>query len=238
MPRKRKTPKRSGKKRETPARKKGDKPFHNPFVRAADQLKEVVKKKPKPMPKPKPPPKPGRAEPDLAAFQREMANVQPLDGDTERIPAAGRPVPPRPIHDDDAEVLARLADLVSGEGPFDVADTTEYVEGIARGLDKKLLYRLKRGDYSLQSHLDLHGMNRDEAHLAVAEFLKRSRLESRRCVLLVSGRGQHSKDKEPVLKNHLVRWLTRGSLSKGILAFCTARPHDGGGGALYVLLRK
>lgn len=65
-----------------------------------------------------------------------------------------------------------------------------------------------------------------------------SRVGRRRCVLLIHGRGLNSPDRVPVLKNALVGWLTRGRLAKRVLAFATARPVDGGAGALYVLLRK
>lgn len=219
-------------------------PFHNPFLDAADELKKSLKKpaRKKP-PSPKPPPKTPKTktasgEGDQEAFAQEMADVQPLDPAEPRKRKAGRPRSAKPGRDEDAEVLAQLADLVAGTGQFDIADTAEYVEGIPHELDRKLLDRLKQGDYSVQSHLDLHGMSWEEAKEAVSAFLHRSRLDSVRCVLVVCGRGHHSKDKEPVLKNQLVRWMTRSSASRTILAFCTARPHDGGAGALYVLLRR
>jgi DNA-nicking Smr family endonuclease len=51
-------------------------------------------------------------------------------------------------------------------------------------------------------------------------------------------RGRNSKDQRPVLKDGLKTWLTRGELAKAVLAFATARPCDGGAGAMYVLLRR
>ena len=60
-----------------------------------------------------------------------------------------------------------------------------------------------------------------------------------RCVLIVHGRGHNSKDHTPVLKERLKSWLARGAAArKVVLAFTTARPCDGGAGALYVLLRR
>jgi DNA-nicking Smr family endonuclease len=41
-----------------------------------------------------------------------------------------------------------------------------------------------------------------------------------------------------VLKEHLPLWLTRGPAKKMILAFSTARPYDGGTGAIYILLKR
>jgi DNA-nicking Smr family endonuclease len=142
---------------------------------------------------------------------------------------------------DEAEAYAALADLVTssgGSGRFDFADTDEFIEGLAPGLDRRILRKLKRGDFALQGHVDLHGMTREEAHAAVDEFVAASRAAGRRCVLIVHGRGQHSKDQIPVLKERVRAWLERGKIAKAVLAFSTARPCDGGLGAVYVLLRK
>ena len=142
------------------------------------------------------------------------------------------------ITSDEAEAFAQLSELVSGEGPFDISDTVEYLEGTAPGIDRRLLQGLKRGDYALQGHLDLHGLSRAEAKEAVDRFLTESRRGGKRCVLLVHGRGLNSKDQIPVLKEQLKIWLQRGRMGRAVLAFATARPHDGGAGALYVLLRR
>ena len=131
-----------------------------------------------------------------------------------------------------------LSDLVAGDGTLDVADTDEYIEGLAPGVDRRILGRLRRGEFSVQAHLDLHGMLQDPARHAVRRFLVDARARGLRCVLVIHGRGKNSRDKEPVLKKALVRWLSRGGLGKQILAFCTARPTDGGAGAVYVLLRR
>ena len=102
---------------------------------------------------------------------------------------------------EDAEAYAQLSDLVDGTGNFDISDTDEYIEGIAHGLDRRLLSRLRRGDFALQAHVDLHGLNREEARLRVETFLHESRTNDRRCVLIIHGRGLNSKDQIPVLKD-------------------------------------
>jgi DNA-nicking Smr family endonuclease len=48
----------------------------------------------------------------------------------------------------------------------------------------------------------------------------------------------NSRDAAPVLRESLKGWLARGRLARSVLAFATARPHDGGPGAVYVLLRR
>ncbi|MCD6499187.1 MAG: Smr/MutS family protein [Deltaproteobacteria bacterium] len=168
-----------------------------------------------------------------------MAGVDRFD----RERGAGRvPLAPGPLvgrrPNEDAEAFAELMDLVDGQVAFDISDTEEFVEGIAKGLDRRLLRRLKRGEYSVQAHLDLHGMVRDEAKGKVRSFLLKARGDGLRCVLVVSGRGKHSEGKDPVLKRELVGWLTHKILGRYVLAFCSARPYDGGAGAVYVLLRR
>lgn len=150
------------------------------------------------------------------------------------------PPPPREALtvDEDAEALARLAELISGEGPFDIADTDEYIEGSAPGLDKRVLAALRRGEYAVQGHVDLHGLTKVDAKESVDRFLAQAGRDGKRCVLIVHGRGLNSKDHIPVLKEQLRVWLQRGRIGRSVLAFATARPHDGGAGALYVLLRS
>ena len=76
------------------------------------------------------------------------------------------------------------------------------------------------------------------ARPAVERFLHEALRAGHRCVLVVHGRGHNSKDRTPVLKEKLVSWLARSALSRMVLAFTSARPHDGGAGAMYVLLRR
>ena len=176
-------------------------------------------------------------EQDLLA--RAMDGVVPLSAQhRQRVEHAAPASEPRPPLSDEAEGLAALAELVAGDVDFDVTDTREYVEGVVSGLDPRVARQLRRGEFAWQAHLDLHGMTASEARPAVERFLVDSLRAGRRCVLVVHGRGHNSKDRTPVLKEKLVSWLARSALSRMVLAFTTARPHDGGAGAMYVLLRR
>lgn len=140
---------------------------------------------------------------------------------------------------DDAELVMRhLDDLVHGRREFDIADTDEYIEAAISGLDKRIVKKLRRGEFSVQGHLDLHGMTRDEAREKVALFIDHSYKTGKKCVLIVHGRGLGSENNIPVLKEKLRAWLTRGAMGKKVLAYTSARPFDGGTGAVYVLLRS
>jgi DNA-nicking Smr family endonuclease len=168
-----------------------------------------------------------------------MASVAPLPADPRGAAGVVRTPPPAPNRArDEAEAYAQLADLVDGHGPFDISATDEYLEGLAPGIDRRLLRKLKRGEYAVQAHLDLHGLRSDEARAAVERFIAAAQREGQRCVLIVHGRGHNSKAGIPVLKERLKVWLSRGRLARSVLAFATARPADGGAGAVYLLLRR
>ena len=216
--------------------KKKNEGFNTPF-----KALEVLKKKPEPAKKakaaPPPPPKPKRSaqEDDASLFLSAMDGVQQITNRGE----APTPNPRLPeLIDENAEALAELAQMVAGQGTFDFSDTAEYVQGAAPGIDQRLLRSLRRGDFSLQGSLDLHGMTQVEAQAAVERFLSESRRSGKRCVLIIHGRGLHSKDQIPVLKERLQVWLSQKRIGQMVLAFATARPQDGGAGAVYVLLRR
>lgn len=144
----------------------------------------------------------------------------------------------RPMLEEELEAYAQLVDLVSGDGSFDIQYTDEYIEGAVAGTDPELLPKLRRGDFSIQAHFDLHGMTAVEARKAVERFVLSSVIKGLRCVLIIHGRGLNSRDQMPVLKERMSSWLKRGQLKRLVLAFATAQPCDGGAGAMYVLLRK
>jgi DNA-nicking Smr family endonuclease len=226
-------------------RKRKDTGFNNPFRDLDERFEEAQKAAAAAATAPAPAPAPRPAAPPLTAdeedlFLTEMAGVQRLDPVARERASAPPPPPakPRAARDDEAEAYARLCDLVEGDGPFDIADTQEYIEGTAPGIDRRLLRRLRHGEYAVQAHVDLHGLTTDEAKVRVQAFVQAARTASQRCVLIVHGRGLNSKDHIPVLKERLQVWLTRGRLARQVLCFATARPCDGGAGAVYVLLRR
>jgi DNA-nicking Smr family endonuclease len=173
-------------------------------------------------------------------FLKAMADVEPLS-DRKKI-VAGKPNPDlRPSHpakDEELEVLTRLSDLVNGFGEMDITFSDEYIEGCVPGFSPKLMRRLKKGQFPIQDHIDLHRLTKNEAENSVREFLLRSHRLGLRCVLVVHGRGLNSENHIPVLKERLPAWLSRGPVKRIVLAFSTARPYDGGTGAIYILLRK
>jgi DNA-nicking Smr family endonuclease len=103
------------------------------------------------------------------------------------------------------------------------------------GVDRATAERLKRGRYQVEARLDLHGMTQAEAYRALSGFVGVSRAAGRRCVLVITGHGRASGG---VLKAAVPRWLGEPDLRPHVLAITPAQPRAGGGGALYVLLRR
>jgi DNA-nicking Smr family endonuclease len=173
-------------------------------------------------------------------FQQAMDGVAPLKCNNVKARAPGPLAKPsrRPLLEEELEAYAQLVDLVSGEGGFDIQYTDEYIEGAVVGTDPELLAKLRHGDFSVQAHFDLHGMTTASARRAVERFILSSIIKGLRCVLIIHGRGLNSRNQIPILKQNMSSWLKRGRLKHLVLAFATARPCDGGAGAIYVLLRK
>ena len=216
------------------------KPFHNPFDKLAG-MKKALEAPPPRKPAPPPPaalPPPPREQSDDELWASATLGATKVDHGPGRV----GPKPPPALADQvwyaDLEAVDELRALVSGDAPFDISDGDEFIEGKAAGIDQGIVKKLRRGDYAVQGHLDLHGRTREEAKPALEAFLKESRRAGKRCVLVVHGRGLHSKDQLPVLKESLKAWFGHGKFARHVLAFATARPADGGAGAVYVLLRR
>ena len=174
------------------------------------------------------------------AFLEAMSDVTPLPDRDKKASrnADALLTPSHPAPDDVQEALSHLNGLVQGSVEMDITFTDEYMEGSVKGVGRKVMRRLKRGQFPVQDYVDLHGLDRSQARDRVCEFLQESRKKGLRCVLIVHGRGLNSPSSYPVLKTQLPLWFERGPIRKIVLAFATARPYDGGAGAVYVLLRQ
>lgn len=224
-------------------------PFHSPFRDLAGRVgaKSPDAGRTRALPAPglpsstiEPRQEPGDTSPedDGASFLRAVADVTPIAVERRVDAPAPASERERTTVDEEAEALAVLSDLVSGAGEFDISDSAEYVEGSVVGLDRRIVRRLRRGEFPYQAILDLHGQTAAVARAEVRAFVNEAYAVGRRCVLIVHGRGRNSRDQVPVLKERLKGWLAHGRVGRLVLAFTSARPADGGTGAVYVLLRR
>jgi DNA-nicking Smr family endonuclease len=182
------------------------------------------------------PPAEGKHEDEGELFELAMADVDPID--RENIMETRLPSPCQCSYRDvEEEALLQLRKLIeNGEG-FEWHRTPEYIEGWGYIDDRPLLRSLRRGDFSIQGHLDLHGLPVSEAHAAFESFLQRALRDGKRALLIIHGRGLSS-PVEPVLKKKVQHWLHGGRWRRWLLAYTSARACDGGAGATYVLLRR
>jgi len=171
-----------------------------------------------------------RQEADI--FRNSVGKVAPL-----RQPdkALLTPPPPLPIARQHlADEQAALMESLSDEFTFDTLLASDEDLSFARpGVGSDVLSKLRRGHWVIQGQLDLHGLRRDQAREALGEFLRQARKQGQRCVRIIHGKGHGSVNKEPVLKQKVRNWLAQ---KEEVLAFCQARPAEGGSGALVVLL--
>ncbi len=172
-----------------------------------------------------------------SAFREAMEGVKPMVRDKHH---AKKNNVANPLHhlvnEPEQDVRQHLDNLVKyGEG-FIISKTPEYMEGTGRDIPPEFAERLHRGDFSIQAHIDLHGMGAAQAKDAFENFLNEAIRSGKRAVLIIHGRGISSPG-EPVLKNKVSEWLTRSHWRKWVIAFTSAQSYDGGAGATYVLLR-
>ena len=184
----------------------------------------------------------------LAARQREAALRDKRErelfattvGPVQPMPDKGRahtaPLPPEPEPKQrQRDERAALRETISDE--FNVESLLETDEALFYrrpdiGLD--VVRKLRRGGWTIQAQVDLHGLRRDEARERLGEFVRDAVAQQLRCVRVVHGKGLGSPGREPVLKGRVHSWLVQ---KQEVLAFVQARPAEGGNGALVVLLR-
>ena len=171
---------------------------------------------------------------DLAAFHAAVGNARPLKA-SNRVELGGAKPPPRPLQhlaDERAALHESLHGPIALQDRLEGGDEASYLRP---GLAQSVLRDLRRGRWIIQDELDLHGLNREEARLHLSTFLADCLHAGKRCVRVIHGKGLRSP-----MKLSILRQLVRGWLAQRIevLAYCQARPADGGEGAVMVLLRS
>lgn len=172
------------------------------------------------------------ADPEFAALRAAMAGVDPLPASNRVVLGTPRPAPhPKQLIADEKSALHEsLHGKIALQDRLEGGDEAYHLR---IGVAANVLRDLRRGRWVVQAEIDLHGLNRDEARQQLAGFLAACLHQGKRCLRVVHGKGHGSPQKLSIL-----RQLVRGWLAQRIevLAYCQARPQDGGEGALIVLL--
>jgi DNA-nicking Smr family endonuclease len=174
----------------------------------------------------------GVAADDALLFRQAVGPVNRIESDRITWHALAPPPIPAQRSLDDAQVLRELLAIDPALAELETGEELWYRRA---GLQQGLLRKLRRGQFSVQGEIDLHGMTVPVARAALAGFLGDSLRDGVRCVRIVHGKGRGSPGRRPVLKGVVERWLQQ---REEVLAFCSARPADGGTGAVYVLLGR
>jgi DNA-nicking Smr family endonuclease len=167
-------------------------------------------------------------------FSRAVGPVQRVSTGARAARTQARPEPrARQREADEAQALA--ASLSDELDPTTLLETDEGLAYARPGIGADVLGRLRRGQWSLQRQIDLHGLTRDQAREALAAFIRQAARDGVRCVRVVHGKGNGSPGRESVLKAKVRTWLVQKA---EVIAFAQARAADGGQGALVVLLES
>jgi len=173
-------------------------------------------------------------EDEAALFRDAVRGTTPIRP-APRVHRHDKAPPPVPVQSllDGHEAFAESLDgALLEEQSIEVGQEASYLR---TGLGRDVLRKLRRGHWVVQDVVDLHGLNRDEARLSLAESLAACLRRGLRCVRVVHGKGLRSPGKAPVLKGKVQLWLMK---REDVLAFCEAPRTQGGSGALLVLLRS
>ncbi|PQA79251.1 Smr/MutS family protein [Rhodoferax sp. TS-BS-61-7] len=166
-------------------------------------------------------------------FQAAIGKVKPMAPPQRAAlaPAPPQPIPKQQLLDDAAALQEAISDEVDVTTLLDTDDNLSFRRP---GVGTDVTQKLRKGKWSIQKQIDLHGYRSDEAREALGAFIRESHKQGIRCVRVVHGKGLGSPGKAPVLKDKVHKWLVQKS---EVVAFVQAQPAQGGAGALVVLLQ-
>jgi len=173
------------------------------------------------------------ADQERRIFELSVGPVIALPQVQQRVLHHRVPPAPEPLQreaDERQVLLQALSDDFDVESLLETDDSLSYRRP---EISTEVLKKLRRGHWSLQAQIDLHGLRREQAREALGQFIHDANQRGLRCVRVVHGKGNGSPGREPVLKSRVRRWLVQKA---EVLAFVQARGSDGGAGALMVLL--
>ena len=171
---------------------------------------------------------------DKNIFQEAVKNVKPLKIKSNTIePSASKPKPiAKKFLEDEKKALL---DSLSDDYIYEDGDLENGLLFLRSGHSPDIIKKLKKGYWVVQGSIDLHGMISQEAKSYIIDYIQECKKRHLRCIRIIHGKGIGSKNKEPVLRNKVKNWLAQ---KDEVIAYAQAPKHDGGSGAVVVLLKE
>ncbi len=167
---------------------------------------------------------------EIRLWNRFTTGIEPISKD--KHPIVGKPEPKIP----DKKEIASSGKPTAVRKQTQIAPTLPVLDPAKPiNTDRRTWQKLTRGQIAIESRLDLHGRTQAEAHDALERFLRTSSARGLRCVLIVTGKGVEG---QGILRQMVPRWLEEANNRKSVITYCPAHARHGGGGALYVLIRR
>ena len=169
-------------------------------------------------------------------FREEVRNVKPLKIKSKTVETANNKPKPKPIAkktlEDEREVLI---ESLSDAYIYEDGELEGGLLFLRSGHSPDIIKKLKKGYWVVQGSIDLHGMVSQEAKSYIVDYIHECKKRHIRCIRIIHGKGIGSKNKEPVLRNKVKNWLAQ---KDEVIAYAQAPNHDGGSGAVIVLLKE
>lgn len=179
---------------------------------------------------------------DINLFRNAVSGTTPLQHKKRGVSELDKPKKHLPAHknlnhnNDDSQSHDVLINQVNPDSlETDEIAAADILAFYRPGLQTKLMKKLRRGQFRVEDELDLHGYRVEHAYTETMAFLNHALTSGFRCVRIIHGKGRGAGTDLPILKNKVNTWLKQ---LPQVLAFCSAQPHDGGIGAVYVLLKR
>ncbi len=177
----------------------------------------------------------------IAPLKKAKGRVHPAAEDT----PSTKPAKPNALEERSQKAVTATKKLPAAPPPTPVLAKRPPLETF----DPKNARKLRSGKIDIDGRIDLHGMRQSEAHGALRRYLFLAHAKGKRWILVITGKGRSDRDESGhdvidhrpergILKRSVPLWLDEPDLRAIIISFTEAAIQHGGGGALYVHLRK
>ena len=195
-------------------------------------------------------------EEDRAIWQQVSATVEPYHQRPERPKRVSKPKPAGTGAKPQAPIFKNHK-KPKNQKPATTASFTPLPPSIPvfapnPGVDKRMKRKLGRGQMEIDARLDLHGKTKAQAHRILKSFIFNAQGRGHRNILVITGKGGeglarhtlhshdvvHAPERKGILMREVPQWLNEPEFASMVVGYQPAHPKHGGGGALYIRIRR